>query len=105
MTQHKNIGIRQISDFNGLGCAIRMNSSKNKGLQKLEKVTGRHKHTTAVFYVLENTEITKAIQQKFWILQYQKLYEAMDLGPFLLNEKGDVKFGSFNSWFLNGWIS
>ena len=32
MTQHKDIGIRQISDFNGLGCAIRMNSSKNKGL-------------------------------------------------------------------------
>ena len=54
---------------------------------------------------MENTEIAKAIQQNFWILQYQKLYEAMDLGPFLLNEKGDVKFGSFNSWFLNRWIS
>ena len=54
---------------------------------------------------MENTEIAKAIQQNFWILQYQKLYEAMDLGPFLLNEKGDVKFGSFNSRFLNGWIS
>ena len=105
MTQHKDIGIRQISDFNSLGCAIHMNSSKNKNAQKLEKIVGRHKHSTTVFYVLENTEIAKAIQQKFWILQYQKLYEAMDLGPFLLNEKGDVKFGSFNSRFLNGWIS
>jgi hypothetical protein len=55
MTQHKDVGIRSISKFNGRGCAIRLNSSKDKASKKLERIAGRHKLTTAVFYVLENT--------------------------------------------------
>jgi hypothetical protein len=105
MARHTHTGIRQISKFNGRGCAIRINSTKDKASKKLERITGRKKLTTAVFYVLENTTEAKQLWKRDFFNQQQNvLARTPDRGIFRISPGGQVSmYQQFDSNHLNYW--
>jgi len=78
MQEPLDVGVRSISKYNGRGCAVRLNKTKPKDLSA---ITGRHKNTTAVFYILQDgTDFSSSqLQQFFWAHQFQRLWAAMDI--------------------------
>jgi hypothetical protein len=92
MAQHTHSGIRQISKFNGRGCATRITLPKDKSSTKLERIAGRKKLTTAVFYILENTAKAKQLWKRDFFLEQKKVLERTpDRGIFRIFPRGRVE--------------
>ena len=79
MQQSLDVGVQSISKYGSRGTAIRLNKTRPKDLSA---IMGRHKNTTAVFYVLQDLndgEITSSqLQHQFWGQQYRAVYRAVD---------------------------
>jgi len=78
MQESLDAGVRSISKYNSRGCAVRLNKTK---IKDLSAIAGRHKNTTAVFYILQDDGDfpSSQLQQWFWTQQYQRLWAAMDI--------------------------
>lgn len=103
MAKHSDAGVQSVSQFEGRGSAIRLNKSKNKDISA---IIGRHKNTTAVFYVLEEKDIdSSSIQKTFWLKQWHMIHDAIDIGPIdVAPQLNILRFASFKHHTLNTWI-
>ena len=100
MQQSLDVGVQSISKYGSRGTAIHLNKTRPKDLSA---IMGRHKNTTAVFYVLQDLndgEITSSqLQYQFWGQQYRAVYQAVDIGPIIIAP--DINVLKFENLFEN----